>query len=60
MTKNLETADTIVKLTLAVTVLVFDFTNIIAGPFANALMILAIVVIVIFLARLFYARMFTD
>lgn len=60
MTKNLETADTIVKLILAITVLVFYFTNVITGPFAQALMILAFIVVVIFVARLFFARILMD
>lgn len=60
MTKNLETADTIVKMTLAITVLVFYFTNVITGPFAKALMIIATIVVVIFIARILYARIFMD
>ena len=60
MTKNLETADTIVKLTLSIAVLVFYFTNVIHGPFAKALMILAVIVVVIFVARLLFARIFID
>ena len=60
MTKNLETADTIVKLTLAITVLVLYFTSLIAGPFAKALMILSIIVLAIFAARILYTRIFVD
>lgn len=51
MTKNLQAADTIVKLVLAITIYVFYFTNIITGPFANALMVLASITIFIFIAR---------
>ncbi len=60
MTKNLETADSIVQLILAITVLVFYFTNVITGPFAKALMILAIIVVLGFVARLLFARSFMD
>jgi hypothetical protein len=60
MTKNLETADMVVKLTLAVTVLVFYFTRVITGPFATTLMILSSVVIVVFVTRLIFARIFMD
>lgn len=60
MTKNLETADTVMKLILAITVLLFYFTNVISGPFAKLLMILAIIVVVIFAARVAYARIFLD
>jgi hypothetical protein len=56
MTKNLEKADTIVKLTLAVTVIVFYSTRIISGQFATVLAILAFVTIMIFVARLLYNR----
>jgi hypothetical protein len=51
MTKNLENADMIVKLLLAFLVVVFYFTNVISGPLARALMILALLVIGIFAAK---------
>lgn len=51
MTKNLETADMIVKLILALSAVIFYFAHIISGPVARVLMILGILVIVIFVAR---------
>ncbi|MEO5603856.1 MAG: DUF2892 domain-containing protein [Cyclobacteriaceae bacterium] len=60
MTKNLKTADTIVKLILAVTVLIFYFTRLISGPFAMALMFLSLIVILIFLIQLFFTKVFMD
>lgn len=56
MSKNLEKADTVVKLTLAVSVLIFYLTNIINGPFARTLAILAAITIVIFIVRFIYKR----
>lgn len=56
MTKNLETADMIVKLVLAVAVIIFYFTNLITGPFATALLVLSIIVLVIFMAKAIYSR----
>jgi hypothetical protein len=60
MTKNLKTADMIVKLALAVAVVIFYFTKLISGPFALALMLLSIIIILIFVAQLVFARMFMD
>lgn len=51
MTKNLEHADSVVKLALAVSVLICYGFGIIAGPFAHALGFLSLVVIVIFIVR---------
>lgn len=51
MTKNLETADLIVKLILALSAVIFYFTHIISGPVARVLMILGALVIIIFVAR---------
>ncbi len=48
MTKNLETADTVVKLTLAVSVIVFYSCRVIAGPIARGLLILAVLVLMLF------------
>lgn len=56
MTKNLETADMIVKLVLAVAVIIFYFTNLITGPFATTLLVLSIIVLVIFMAKAIYSR----
>lgn len=50
----------IVKLSLAIAVLIFYFARVITGPFATALMILSAVVILIFVARLIFARIFMD
>lgn len=60
MSKNLETADKIVKLSLAMAVIVFYFIGVITGPFARALMIMASIVILIFSARIFLARYSKD
>ncbi|HEY0742730.1 MAG TPA: hypothetical protein VGD40_14775 [Chryseosolibacter sp.] len=48
MTKNLETADAIVKIVLAVLVIAFYFSRVITGPLARVLMFLAVIVILIF------------
>ena len=59
MTKNLETADTIAKLILAVLVVAFYFSQVISGPLARVLMFLAIGVITIFafkIALVFFSR----
>lgn len=59
MIKNLETADKIVKLVLAVSVIVLFLTNVIAGPFAVALVILSFFVLIIYAARLLYKGYFS-
>lgn len=41
MTRNLETADYIVKLVLALGIIVLYLTKVIAGPFAIVLLVLA-------------------
>lgn len=51
MIKNLDHADSVVKLTLAISVLLCYAFGIIAGPFAHALGFLSLVVIVIFVVR---------
>lgn len=56
MTKNLEKADAIVKLTLALSVLGFYFTHVLNGPFANALAVLSGLMIMIFVIKLVYSR----
>ncbi len=56
MTKNLEKADAVVKLTLAASVIVLYFTHIIVGPFAKALAVLSGLMILISLVRSVYAR----
>jgi hypothetical protein len=56
MTKNLETADLIAKLTLAGGSVVLFFTGVIAGPFANLLVILSCIIITVYLAKLVARR----
>lgn len=56
MTKNLEKADAVVKLTLAVSIVVFYFMRVINGPFANALAVLSGLTILIFIVKLLYSR----
>jgi hypothetical protein len=53
MMRNLEVADTIVKLTLSVIMIVLYFTRVISGRFATVLLVLAILVIVIFTFKIF-------
>lgn len=60
MTKNLETADVIVKLILSVAIMIFYFTKLITGPFATALLILAVIILVIFLVKTTYAIIVRD
>lgn len=60
MTKNLETADTVVKLVLAFAIIIFYFIGLITGPFAVVLLVLSIVVWLIFLAKIAYALMIRD
>ena len=57
MTKNLETADLIAKLVLAVGTVLLFFGGVIAGPFAHFLVIVSAVIIVIFLFRLISAHL---
>ncbi|MFN8333534.1 MAG: hypothetical protein U0U09_00310 [Cyclobacteriaceae bacterium] len=56
MTKNLEKADTVVKLTLAVSVIVCYGTNIISGPLASVLAFLAALTILIFGLKFLHHR----
>lgn len=56
MTKNLEHADTVVKLTLAVSVIILFITGIINGPFAIALTVLSGLTIAIFAVKSLYTR----
>ncbi|SKC83473.1 hypothetical protein [Ohtaekwangia koreensis] len=53
MTKNLNIADAIVKLTLAFLVIVCYFTRAISGTVALTLVALSLLVLVIFFAKLF-------
>lgn len=56
MTKDLETADTIAKLVLAVSTIALFLLKAIQGPFAFSLFILSIVVLVIYAAKLLYKK----
>jgi hypothetical protein len=51
MTRNLETADRIAKLTLAALTSTLYFFGLIQGPFAKALLILSLTVIVIYVIK---------
>lgn len=60
MTKNLETADRLVKLILAFTVSLAYFTGTISGPLAQVLMILGLIVIFIFIVKGVWAVFLRD
>lgn len=60
MKKNLHTADSIVKLVLSILVIVAYFTGVITGPFAHALLVLSLIILVIFIARIIIIKYFTD
>ena len=52
MTKNLEAADHIVKLVLAICTIGLYLAGVIAGPFAIALVFLSLIILIIFAVRL--------
>lgn len=56
MTKNLKTADLIAKIVLSISVILFYFLNAISGPLADVLLVLAILVLVIFIAKLIITK----
>lgn len=60
MTKNLETADTIVKLVLSLMIIVFYFSHLISGPLASIVVILAFLVILIYSVKVFLAWITKD
>ena len=60
MTKNLETADNIVKVALAGFIIVLFFTKVIAGPFAVALVVLSFLILLIYAARLLFKKWFSG
>lgn len=60
MTRNLETADHIVKIVLAICTIVLYVTGLIAGPFAVVLFILSLLVLIIFATRLIGRKYFHD
>lgn len=55
MTRNLEKADTVVKLTLAVLVIILYFMQVISGPFAQALAVLSGLIVLIFAVKILYS-----
>lgn len=60
MTKNLQTADTITKLTLALLVVVLYLVRVISGPWATALVIVAGLFVAIFAAKIFLVFITRD
>ena len=60
MTQNLETADRVIKLILAIAVVISYFTKLITGPLALALLILSIIGLLIFFAKALHAWIFID
>ncbi|HEX8039685.1 MAG TPA: hypothetical protein VF490_11065 [Chryseosolibacter sp.] len=56
MKKNLETADTVVKLVLAVSVILLYLAGFIAGPFALFLLLLSFFILLFYLTRYFLKR----
>jgi hypothetical protein len=52
MTRNLETADRIAKLTLSSLTVVLYFFRLIQGPFAEALLVLSVTVLGIYFIKL--------
>jgi hypothetical protein len=56
MTKNLETADMIVKSVMSVVIIVSYYAGIFTGPFARLLVFFAVTVIVLTVAKLVAAR----
>ena len=60
MTKNLETADTIVKFILAITTIILFFAAVISGPFAVALVILSALILLIQALKLLYKIFFLN
>lgn len=56
MKKNLETADTFVKLLLSLSVIVLFALDIISGPESTVLVVLGSLLVVIFVARFLLSR----
>jgi hypothetical protein len=54
MTKNLEAADNIVKVVLALLTIVLFFLKVIAGPFATVLVVLSFAMLAIYAIRLLH------
>ena len=60
MTKNLETADHVAKLILALATVVFYFTGVINGAVGKVLMILGLVVLLIFVTKVMLSFLIRD
>jgi hypothetical protein len=60
MTKKLEFSETIVKVVLSLMVIFSYFTNLIQGYFALATLILALLTLVIYIARLIITMFLID
>jgi type IV secretory pathway VirB2 component (pilin) len=56
MTKNIETADKIVKLTLSMMTLILYFVKVIQGPFASALAILSVAVVLLHFMKVLFSK----
>lgn len=60
MTKKLETANSILTVVFALSFEVSYFTGVISGPFAKALMILGLLALVIFVAKVIVSKFLID
>jgi hypothetical protein len=60
MINNLETANSIITVIFTLSVEVSYFTGVISGSFAKALMILGLVVLVIFAAKVIVSKFLID
>jgi len=60
MTQTIEIADRVAKITLALCVILFYTLELITGPFALALFILACVAVLVFAAKISYKWMTMD
>jgi len=60
MKRNLEKADAIVKVVLAVATIVLFLTKVIAGPFAVMLVVLSVIVLGFYLVKLAYRKLFSH
>jgi hypothetical protein len=56
MTRNLETADKIAKLTLSGATIALYFFDVIGGPFAKALVVLSAVVVSIYFIKSVFVK----
>jgi hypothetical protein len=60
MTKSLETADHVLKLTLASAVIICYLFKVISGPLATVLFLLAAVVVIFFVVQLVVVKFIRD